>query len=393
MDLPAELAFPALVMLNQEADRPQWSEFIAADDPEAQAALIKHAAEMGISEDGNVDDEHDHSDNEMTDFGQTKEESTTNIYVSVLDPVDEPAFKPSKTKPLPKWMSLLPNNVHCEREQRQKASISESYPHSHEMEGLDGRSTSVHGYCPSESNNEETSVASSNETTPKALSRSTTEPTSAPIKILDSRDIARKGCMPISVGPKGEYTFGDVGHRESIHMAPPEYASRPLAGQKTRYSSRRPPSMSRSETVFYFTHGLPKYSIPESGEGSCCPLAHSPELSPDSSPETPSNASYVSLPSDSSSPFVVQSSEYLERYQPKSAETKYVRYVAKEREPVIERIKRQRVGKRSVGEVAEERAEKRMNGAKSVKLGNEEYGLDPRREDLKKELRNLFCEE
>lgn len=45
-------------------------------------------------------------------------------YVSLFDPVDEPAFKPSKTKPLPKWMNLLPSNVYRERELR--ASLRQS---------------------------------------------------------------------------------------------------------------------------------------------------------------------------------------------------------------------------------------------------------------------------
>lgn len=90
---------------------------------------------------------------------------------------------------------------------------------------------------------------------------------------------------------------------------------------------------------------------------------------------------------------MAQSSEYLERYQPKSAETKYERYVAKEREPVIERIRRQRVGKRSLGEIAAQTVERRSKGDKKMKLENEEYGLVQRREDLKKELRTLFCEE
>jgi hypothetical protein len=39
-----------------DANLHQWSEFVAADDPEAQA-LTKHAADMGRSEDGGeVDD-------------------------------------------------------------------------------------------------------------------------------------------------------------------------------------------------------------------------------------------------------------------------------------------------------------------------------------------------
>ncbi|KAK6601780.1 hypothetical protein H4I96_07121 [Botrytis cinerea] len=41
--------------------------------------------------------------------------SPSDIYVSICDPAGR-AFVPGKIKPLPKWMSLLPNNVHRERE-------------------------------------------------------------------------------------------------------------------------------------------------------------------------------------------------------------------------------------------------------------------------------------
>jgi hypothetical protein len=364
-----------------------------ADDAEAQKALIKHAAEIGISADGNVEEEHSHSDNEMTDFGQTIGESQSNIYVSVLDPVGEPAFKPSKTKPLPKWMSLLPHNVHREREQHQ-ASTSEPCPHSHEMERLDGGSTSTNEYYPSENNkDDETPTPSPDGTTPTVLSRTSTAPASAPNDTPDISKVPRKGRVTISVDPKKERAYGDVDHRESVYTTPSEYASRFSTRQKTPHPPRRRPSMPRNETTSYFSNGLPEDPIPEKSKDLCCPLSTdvtTPESSPD---EKASTAGYINLPSDSSFTFVAQSSEYLEKYQPKSAETKYERYVAKEPEPVIERIKRQKVRKRSMAEVAEESVERRSNAARSAKLGGEEYGLDPRREDLNKELRNLFCEE
>lgn len=81
---------------------------------------------MGVSEDGHPDDlTHSHSDTEPASFGQvelpnslSKSTASTpsSIYVSIYDPTGQ-AFVPSKTKPLPKWMSLLPNNVHRESEE------------------------------------------------------------------------------------------------------------------------------------------------------------------------------------------------------------------------------------------------------------------------------------
>ena len=159
--------------------------------------------------------------------------------------------------------------------------------------------------------------------------------------------------------------------------------------------------MTRSEMASYVSHSLRKDSISEFDEESCCGLradlkipAPLPDSLPEGEPSRNSSIGYFSLPSsDRPSPLLVQSSEYLERYQPRAAGTTYQKYVAKDPEPIIEKIKRQRIGRKSRGEIAEEAVKTRSNSNKRIKLGNEEHGLDPTREDLKKELRNLFCEE
>jgi hypothetical protein len=383
-----------VIYIETATDRQQWSELAAADDPEAQAALIQHAAEMGISEDGNADDENGHSGNETTDFHLTKEDSP-NIYVSVLDPVGEPAFKPSKTKPLPKWMSLLPNNVHPERRQWRKERASETRsPHLHEMERLAGRCTSVVDCCPSENDTDNPQAPPPTETTPQDLSRASMEPTPAPIDVPGSSKTARKGRVIISADREGKCVFGDVDHRESVFLNPLEQFSGPLTKEKPPCPPWRPSMPRGRETTSYFSHGLPQCIIPDPDLESCCTVGADLEAAEPSRETPPNSVRYANQQSDNSSPYwVIQSSEYLERYKPKSAETKYEKYVAKQREPVIERIKRQRVGKQSPGQVEEETGEKGYNGSKKVKLGNEKYGMDPRREDLNKELRNLFCEE
>jgi hypothetical protein len=48
-------------------------------------------------------------------------------YVSVFDPVREPAFRPSKFKPLPSWMNSLQNNVHRGKERRSDAVLEHPY--------------------------------------------------------------------------------------------------------------------------------------------------------------------------------------------------------------------------------------------------------------------------
>ncbi|KAF7880886.1 uncharacterized protein EAF02_006777 [Botrytis sinoallii] len=89
---------------------------------------------------------------------------SSDIYVSIYDPAGQ-AFVPSKTKPLPKWMSLLPNNVHREREETEgdtsqkksqaavsRAKLPEAYAdgasssHSDDCQGDHGPFTS----CPTE---------------------------------------------------------------------------------------------------------------------------------------------------------------------------------------------------------------------------------------------------
>lgn len=126
-----------------------------------EVALLSDAAKMGVSEDGNPDDSaHSHSDAEPAHFGQADASTSsssissppTDIYVSIYDPAGQ-AFVPSKTKPLPKWMSLLPNNVHREREETEgdagqkksraavsRAKLPEAY--------ADGASSSHSDDCP-----------------------------------------------------------------------------------------------------------------------------------------------------------------------------------------------------------------------------------------------------
>ncbi|TGO57039.1 hypothetical protein BCON_0070g00110 [Botryotinia convoluta] len=129
--------------------------------PQEEVALLSDAAKMGVSEDGNPDDStHSHSDTEPAHFGQADPSTSSSsissppsdIYVSIYDPVGR-AFVPSKTKPLPKWMSLLPNNVHREREETEgdasqkksraavsRAKLPEAY--------ADGASSSHSDDCP-----------------------------------------------------------------------------------------------------------------------------------------------------------------------------------------------------------------------------------------------------
>ncbi|KAI2463687.1 hypothetical protein F4781DRAFT_415796 [Annulohypoxylon bovei var. microspora] len=52
------------------------------------------------------------------------------IYISILDPIGEPAFKPSPTKPIPRWMQWLPSqrNRHRRNEPRPYSLLDEYFP-------------------------------------------------------------------------------------------------------------------------------------------------------------------------------------------------------------------------------------------------------------------------
>ncbi|KAF7948970.1 hypothetical protein EAE96_008148 [Botrytis aclada] len=161
--------------------------------PQEEVALLGDAAKMGVSEDGNPDDSiHSHSDTEPAHFGQADPSNSSSsiasppsdIYVSIYDPSGQ-AFVPSKTKPLPKWMSLLPNNVHREREETEgdasqkksraaisRAKLPEAYAdgassrHSDDCPGDHGPST----LCPTEEGTIEISPREhSEQVTPKGI--------------------------------------------------------------------------------------------------------------------------------------------------------------------------------------------------------------------------------
>lgn len=79
-------------------------------------ARLHSAMNTKISGDGSEDVvRYDHTDHKASQA--FVDDENPDIYLSIYDPIGEPAFKPSKTKPLPKWMHLLPNNIHRERDQ------------------------------------------------------------------------------------------------------------------------------------------------------------------------------------------------------------------------------------------------------------------------------------
>jgi hypothetical protein len=304
-------------------------------------------------------------------------------------------------KPLPHWMSLLPRNVQNEREHEQKASGSRSCCTS---SGLDRKGDSVawnHCSIPEEIDGYGFSV---DESTKRAVSRSS----SARLTLIDVLKMA-KHCSSgmrtsVEVHTPKEDVLGTKRRRarasqtaESIYLTPPE--SPPLPPRpRTPYPRRSRTSRSRrSGNLKDPPSDLAEshLNIEERVQDSCRQggaVSQAVEPCSERSPSIMSTSSHqpsVPIASQSSG----YSSEYLDRYQPRAADTRHQKYVARAAVPVIDKIRRQKAAKQSMLQIVEMAAGETVNNARTVGLGNEDHCVNQMREDLRKELRHLFHEE
>ncbi|KAG9247634.1 hypothetical protein BJ878DRAFT_573048 [Calycina marina] len=117
--------------------------------------------------------------------------------------------------------------------------------------------------------------------------------------------------------------------------------------------------------------------------------------SPFTSPHTPPSLIIPSYKKTGAGP--VHSSEYIDTYHPHSCDIGHQKYRPSKVEHILEKIKRQNVGRQKLEDVAaiqmRRRQRERSGERMAAKLGIEEYGLDPRRQDMNRELRYLFNEE
>lgn len=371
--------------------------------------LLDDAAEMGIAQDGSIDSGHCHSDTEMSSFGapltlQTthEEEGASVVYVSIMDPVGEAAFKPSKTKPLPKWMHLLPSNVHRERRRRAKAD-AQINQNSCEIEQVLDRSRGV-----SRDRARDTDPSDSEER--KRLNgRQQRGP--ARIDLPPAFNTATKTRAKISFDqmPKADIFSGDRESKtsrrshtvESKYMTAPQSAAdsqrsrSPTSFPKTPHPSVSRPALQRNDTSSYFSHRASTDTQEEGIDDSSCVLV-SAQL--DSAESSQSGSSVSTNDSNMYFPLPSQSSEYIERYQPKpTPAAKFEKYIAGEPERVLDKIKRQRA------EEFLDNADDEGNGkkaryvyedkGKALGLLDREGGLDPQKQNLHQELKSLFRED
>ncbi|KAI1096370.1 hypothetical protein F5B19DRAFT_436149 [Rostrohypoxylon terebratum] len=82
------------------------------------------------------------------------------IYVSIRDPIGEPAFKPSPTKPIPRWMQWLPSqrNKHQQDEPQPHSLLDEYFPPNTITEANESISKSD-SICPTTPKQESTDLA------------------------------------------------------------------------------------------------------------------------------------------------------------------------------------------------------------------------------------------
>lgn len=359
--------------------------------------MLHSAIDSRVSADGSVDDHRQGYPRIDSSRGTQRysNEGEPSAYVSVFDPVREPAFEPSRTKPLPKWMHLLPNNVHREREQRGSKDVEgEVSLTSDSAEAKDSNTVSVSS-ARLENQHQESSSAT---TTLKAQGDLPTPPLD--VSIVRSR-IRADSKLAFVPDPEVE-SIGDGNQRANRRSYTGEsYTTAPENPRpKTPFPRLSRPSLPHRETSFYFSHraSVSEREAPFELEGdTCCNLGAELRV-PTPTPEVASPTQVLSPPPCDrpiSLATPTQSSEYLEKYRPLSATSPYSRYVPKDPEPIPSKLKRQRVGTMNLEQVADERRTKRPGGerATSPKLENEEYGLGPMRRDLDRELRNLFCEE
>jgi hypothetical protein len=374
---------------------------------EADSPLIDNIAEMGaIPGDGVVEgEEHSHSDDEIAEFGQpnsppsiTKQEVSQDVYVSLFDPIGDPAFKASKTKPLPKWMHLLPNNVYRERERDREipTKSSEFVQSSYEVPIL----------IPNTPPPEEISENQPADTPRMSPSPYSTCPATPMIEAEQS--VLLPSMPAISLGksskikftcPYGQLVADEADNSQNAELSPqmsePEFLP---PRQLTPFPRIDSAALERSVTPSYFNHAM-SMQTPTNGADPNTPWSQTDiSLTPPSSAEKTLELSPIFVPrprigrATKHNTIVYQSSEYLERYQPLVAEpVAFSKYVPKDPSPILDKIRRQRCGRRSSEEKWDEQTAEDRSRSSSLSSATDIEGKGAsKRSDLHKELMDLF---
>lgn len=325
---------------------------------------------MGTSEDGTADDEKDHyhSDKEVTAIKPQCED----VYLSVFNPTGEAAFKASKTKKLPDWMSLLPSKVEERREKARTSLLSE---------------------CATTQEDSDSEM-SSNSSTPRNLTRVSTaiwsplnppETTSKSPTITSTESSRPSTAYTDIVNKARRHPITEV-ISTSLGSAVPPLPQKPA----TRARQRAPPT------------GKPSTIIPK--DPKACLLdatatlsKHEREFSDQEDQQEEPSARRRKTVGDSLSPHLPPSSchstEFIDKYQAHVTNPAKEQLLVNKSEQILEKIKRQRMkGKHNMVRGPKEMGDDVSGGSRGGDEDGEESGVNPKRDQLKKELRDLFQE-
>lgn len=330
---------------------------------------------MGTSEDGTpeLDFEADDAISLQSDNSPCEDEQ---IYVSVFDPIGEPAFKPSKTKPLPKWMSLLPSNVERERKRQRQSGSQHNIGSNFEKHQDAMKYTNDDGAI--------TSKVPPKQHPASLRDRLRSEDNSPPIDIPKIQKRARNISFADDELNTDPRAFGRSLTLDSVYATPPEFPRR----LPTPFPKLSRPYLDRRESSSYFSHNANRSQRPNiQEEDSFLHKWQYPLQSADLPTNVLSPVSAMSRPANST----LQSSEYLDRYQPKKLSTVQKRYVSKDPAPILERFRRQNIAKDRADSTGRSGSSGSLDLQKSVK-SKQGDDIDPKRQDLEEELRELFRE-
>jgi hypothetical protein len=341
------------------------------------SSLLDNAADMGEMADGSMDNEHQHSERTRTNSDLSQGAGQTGAYVSVFNPVGEPAFRPGKFKPLPSWMNLLPNNVQRGRAQKSNAALEHSCQH------LPERWPSIEDKEPDSSDGSEDFPRS-------------------PIALVDIPSLrgGGKATLPMNNGDKSrkqrakrtilfETRYGaddtndNEGHQcsrrvhtpDSVHSTPPEYPSHhpPPPRRRTPY----PQDLLRVSTFqkdsnACFLQSTSSAIADESVDEPCCELGSQLQ-------ERKNVLEDKLLPKRSDGRASPQgfslSSESLDKYQQKSRGAEKKKNTATRAEPTVDKSKKEKRGKQKMAKGIKGNAKnKRVKGEMRPKAASEERG-------------------
>lgn len=300
------------------------------------------------------------------------------VYLSIFNPLGEPPFKASETKPIPRWMSLLPNNVHRGRDPDRTGSPNEISAYSSLVGSLDEDSLLDSQFAAPT-----TSLSSSVDSTIRGRRHA---PINRPVDPgFAITNLPSSPPLPAS------------GTRTSVYTTPPEFPITHDHGNRRQSVnlSQRPPSA--NVPTSYFTKQNRSVTEPAQGTSSTDKIPPSTPSDKRSASIAIAGATHFSPPSSvpqrRPTPFVgPTSSEYLDLYQPKTPDPRIARYVPKEMESVVERFKRRRTDLNILAEEDVEGSRKEDAIDRPVKEQKQEVDEEDIGAVLRLELKRLFNE-